>query len=355
MQAVRARVQFPRQLRFTRDGKYFVLLTLGVGFAAINTANNLLYLVLGMQLALIIVSGVMSEVSLRDLVVSRRLPVRAQAERAHLVEIEIRNKKSKIPSYAIEVEDIRAGHPTDKRCFFLKIAPKSVQVAAYRRTPHRRGRDQHTGFRIATRFPFGLFEKSVRYAVVEELVIYPAVDPVRPSVMIDVQTSDRAEQQSRGNGHEVIGLRPMRTGDDPRDVYWRKSTIPNQMVLKERARETRPNASLSLDDVLPLKANKDMWCASFERRIRETASMAVAHLRNGCDVKLFTNSGRVSLATAASGPDPLLRFLALVEPTREEEVKPVVTPLSPPPKSEEASLPGLGRPERAVPETGSDA
>ena len=66
----------PRRLKFTREGKFFVGITLGVGFAAINTANNLLYLLLGLLLALIIVSGVMSELSLRNLTVVRRLPLR---------------------------------------------------------------------------------------------------------------------------------------------------------------------------------------------------------------------------------------------------------------------------------------
>ena len=148
--AWRRRFRPPRRLKFTREGKFFVGITLGVGFAAINTANNLLYLLLGMLLALIVVSGIMSELSLRDLTVVRRLPLRAQVGRAHLVEIEVFNHKSRIPSYAIEVEDLRAGQPADKRCFFLKISPKSAQVAAYRRTPAKRGRDRHVGFRLAT-------------------------------------------------------------------------------------------------------------------------------------------------------------------------------------------------------------
>src|SRR6185436_19935940 len=49
----------PRKLKFTREGKYFLGITLGVGFAAINTGNNLLYLLLGMLLSLIVLSGVM--------------------------------------------------------------------------------------------------------------------------------------------------------------------------------------------------------------------------------------------------------------------------------------------------------
>src|SRR3954449_12865364 len=175
----RAIFRSPRRLKFPREGKVFVGIPLGVGFAAINTGNNLLYLLLGMLLALIVVSGLMSELSLRDLTVVRRLPLRAQVGRPHLVEIEVFNHKGKIPSYAIEVEDLRAGQPADKRCFFLKISPKSAQVAAYRRTPAKRGRDLHVGFRIATRFPFGFFEKSREISADGELIIYPAVEPLQ--------------------------------------------------------------------------------------------------------------------------------------------------------------------------------
>ena len=132
------RLRPPRRVRPTREGKWYIGITIGVGLAAINTGNNLLYLFLGTMLSLIIISGVMSELSLRRLTVIRRLPTRAQVGRPHLVEIEVFNRKRKVPSYAIEVEDLRAGQPADKRCFFLKISPGSAQVAAYRRTPQRR-------------------------------------------------------------------------------------------------------------------------------------------------------------------------------------------------------------------------
>src|SRR5574339_19159 len=70
--------KWPRKLRVTREGRYFLLITVCVGFGAFNTGNNLLYLLFGMFLSLILVSGVMSELSLRQLTVVRRLPPRAQ-------------------------------------------------------------------------------------------------------------------------------------------------------------------------------------------------------------------------------------------------------------------------------------
>ena len=301
----------PRRLKFTREGKFFVGITLGVGFAAINTANNLLYLLLGMLLALIVVSGVMSEISLRDLTVVRRLPQRAQVGRAHLVEIEVFNNKGRIPSYAIEVEDLRAGQPADKRCFFLKISPKSAQVAAYRRTPTKRGRDAHVGFRIATRFPFGLFEKSRELHSTGELIIYPAVDAVRLPPPVGGRSAGSEGVGGRGTSEEFLGLKPMRHGEDPRDIYWRKSTT-GQLVIRERAREARPDVTLPLDVDKPAAAGTE-WDVLFERRIRELASRAVAHLKRGDAVAVRTGRGISARADRLAGADPILRYLALVQ------------------------------------------
>jgi uncharacterized protein (DUF58 family) len=309
-------------LKLTREGKYFIFITFGVGVAAINTGNNLLYLLLGMLLSLIIVSGVLSELSLRHLTVTRRLPPRAQVGRPHLVEIEVFNHKQKVPSYAIEVEDLRAGQPADKRCFFLKISPRSAQVAAYRRTPARRGRDHHVGFRVATRFPFGLFEKSREVSADDELIIYPAVDPV---LLPASEAGDRLGGESslgRGSGDEIHGLRPMRDGDDPRDIYWRKSTVPDQRVLRERATDTRRDVVFSIDSVHSGATPDEDWSMRFERRIRDVASRAVAHLKRGDGVSVFASGGEKVRANTSVGADPLLRFLALLEPSQAPAQKP---------------------------------
>ena len=301
----------PRKLKLTREGKYFIGITFGVGFAAINTGNNLLYLLLGMLLSMIVVSGVLSELSLRELTVVRRLPPRAQVARPHLVEIEVFNHKRRIPSYAIEVEDLRAGQPADKRCFFLKISPRSAQVAAYRRTPARRGRDRHIGFRVATRFPFGLFEKSRELNAEGDLIIYPAVDAV---VLPSNLPGDRVGGNSalgRGSGDEILALRLMREGDDPRDIYWRKSV--EQMIVRERAREVRRDVSYAIDSSHPGRAPDEDWTARFERRIRDVASRAVAHIKRGDGVTVRTRGGERVRATTAVGADPVLRFLALLE------------------------------------------
>ncbi len=308
-------------MKFTREGKFFLGITLGVGFAAVNTGNNLLYLLLGLLLSLIIVSGLMSEISLRDLTVARRLPLRAQVGRPHLVEIEVFNHKGRVPSYAIEVEDLRAGQPADKRCFFLKISPRSAQVAAYRRTPTRRGRDTHTGFRIATRFPFGLFEKSREVSADGDLVIYPAVDPVDLRAAFPGRQGGGEGSARRGHGDDYLGLKLHRDGDDPKDIHWKKSAAAGQLVVRERAIEARPAVTLALDVHRPPAAGEE-WDLAFERRIRDVASRAVAHIKKGDHVTIETSAGERTRGDRGVGADPVLRYLALLSASERASISP---------------------------------
>ena len=63
-------------------GRVFLLMTLGVGVAAVNTGNNLLYLALSLNLSLILLSGVLSEGTLRHITLRVRPASEAFAEAA---------------------------------------------------------------------------------------------------------------------------------------------------------------------------------------------------------------------------------------------------------------------------------
>ena len=56
-----------RTIKPTRDGWWCLLVAVGLGVAAINTCNNLLYLLVSALLALVVVSGILSEQAMRGL------------------------------------------------------------------------------------------------------------------------------------------------------------------------------------------------------------------------------------------------------------------------------------------------
>ncbi|MFB6375371.1 MAG: DUF58 domain-containing protein, partial [Bradymonadaceae bacterium] len=100
-------LQPPRRLSFTRGGKYFAGMTLMVGLGAINTGNNLLFLVLGMMLSLIVASGMLSEAVLRKLRVRRQLPKHLFAHRTAPGEFLVENPKV-YASLSVEVVEMTA-------------------------------------------------------------------------------------------------------------------------------------------------------------------------------------------------------------------------------------------------------
>src|SRR5262245_64759439 len=77
---------------------------MGLGVAAINTRNNLLSMLVSLLLALIIVSGVLSEQSMRGLELTAVDPEEIFAGQPALFGITIVNRKRWLASYSITVE-----------------------------------------------------------------------------------------------------------------------------------------------------------------------------------------------------------------------------------------------------------
>jgi uncharacterized protein (DUF58 family) len=309
----------PRQLRFTREGKFFTFVTFGVGVAAINTGNNLLYLVLGLLLSLIVLSGVLSEISLRSLTFRRRLPRRAFAGSPLLVEIEVMNNKTWAPSYSVEVEDRVRDRVTDKRCYFLKVSPGAKQTAAYRRIAPVRGREQYTGLRVATRFPFGLFEKWREVEIDEEQVVFPS--PILkgdPPGSLSRERGGTTPRRQRGSG-DVDGLRELRDGEPAREIDWKKTARSvGPLIARERASEAARVVRIELRNG-PAERERPHFAATFEQDLRVAAGRVARALDRGATVELRAQdggTGRPVFITLSTGDqlDLGLRFLALLPP-----------------------------------------
>ncbi|HEX7479078.1 MAG TPA: DUF58 domain-containing protein [Polyangiales bacterium] len=316
--ALRREQPWRRHLRTTREGKAFVMVTLGVGVAAFNTGNNLLFLILGFMLSLIVLSGVMSETAIRGLRVSRHLPQRAFAGKVSLVEIVLRNKKPRSPSYSLEIEDIAEDAPTERRCYFLKVAPNAEQAAAYRRKPLRRGLMRFVGFRVATRYPFGIFEKWRMLQVPGELLVYPALLGERYTERDMSVSGVDSPSNKLGAGTEIAGLRGYEVGDDARAIHWKRTASLGKLVVMERQSDAAAQLSILLDNARPRDADAT-FAARLEYAISEAATLALGSLGRGLSVEVIARGGRSPLVLASSAADPILRYLALLEAVDAEQ------------------------------------
>lgn len=301
----------------TREGRVFILVTLGVGAAAVNTGNNLLYLVLGLLLSLIVLSGVLSEQVLRGLSVRRRLPKRAFAGSPCLIELTVENEKGRLPSLSIETEDVAKDAPTDRRCYFLKVAPRSEQAASYQRTPARRGIVRLTEVRVRTRYPFGLFEKGRVLDLADELLVYPALAPLSRASSQGGPAGADLPTSRLGRGADVASLRDYQEGDEVRAIHWRRSASLDRLVVRERHHDAARRLTLLIDERRPGDADEG-WDARFESAISMAAATAARALAEGSSVEAVARSGSSPLVLPGQPADPVWRFLALLEPVPAE-------------------------------------
>ncbi|HET6344518.1 MAG TPA: hypothetical protein VFH51_06275, partial [Myxococcota bacterium] len=93
----------PRQLRFTRAGRVLVSIALAAGLAAMNTGNNLLFFGWGMVLSAIVVSGVLSEATLRVLQGQVSVPSELRADLPANLPLSLYNASRRLPAFAVEL------------------------------------------------------------------------------------------------------------------------------------------------------------------------------------------------------------------------------------------------------------
>jgi uncharacterized protein (DUF58 family) len=306
---VRRWLRPPRSLRPTRAGWLFALITFAVGFAALNTGNNLLYLVLALMLAFLVLSGVLSESALRGIAVRRRLPGELYDRGLSRVGLEIANQQRRIPAYAVVVEDrVRERGGAERaagRVFALRVAPGGRELRSYRFRPAGRGEIRFAGFQVYTRFPFGLFSKSLRIEAPQPALVYPALE----TLGVPARLGSTAEIGERcAAGAEVSGLRDFAPGDPLRRVHWPSSLRRGALVVREVRSQQRDEIEVRLRTAGQIAGEL------FERAVCWAASEVVAFLAAGSRVALRTD--REHLAGRA-GPEQrarLLAFLARVEP-----------------------------------------
>ena len=315
--SVRRWLRPPRTLRPTRAGWVFFALTIGVGLAALNTGNNLMYMVLSLLLAFLVLSGVLSESALRGLTVRRLLPAELVAEQEASVGIEVRNGQRRVPSFAVVVEDvIRVAGITRPagRAFALRVEPGTAELRSYRFAPAARGPLAFVGFRVATRFPFGLFSKALWIDAAREALVFPALDPVRPArPQRGVMRRGEARAGPAGQSPESAGLRGYAPGDAHRRVHWRASLRRGALLVREQEQESTG------EHVVRLRTAGVPAGAGFEAAVRRAASDVAVNLRSGLRVGLRTDERAFAPGDGASQRRRLLAYLAGVAAEAERD------------------------------------
>lgn len=311
-----------RSIRLTPEGTRFILLTLAVGIAAINTGNNLLYLLLAMMLSLIVMSGVLSEQCLKRLDLRRRLPEHVFANRPTTGVLSIANRKPRFPTFSLRVKDVVAGVVVDRGIHLLHLPPHASTHQSFPLLVTRRGRYRIEEVKLLTRFPFGLFMKAATLPLASEAVVYPEVNPLPEALVHDLAALGHDHlRHRRGPGAGLHNLRDYQAGDDSRAIHWKTSARQASLIVRETESEDERRVTIVLPTAVPepmrgqgAGGGRPPWEAPFEQAVTLAASLAAHFHERGYALRLLAGDQDLPHGIEESHFYAILRLLALSEP-----------------------------------------
>jgi hypothetical protein len=170
------------EYKISREGWIYLGGLLLVALAALNTGNNLLFLILASLISIVLMSGILSSVTLSGVEMRLALPEHIFAGQPVRAMVELENQKLTLPSFSLRVEAVQEKGASAAAMFeqpvYFPYLPKQDRVQqSVPMTFARRGVYHQDAFRIVTRFPFGFLQKARRLNLKTEALVYPSVEP----------------------------------------------------------------------------------------------------------------------------------------------------------------------------------
>ncbi len=301
--------EFNGVVRLTRIGTGYLAFTLVIGFAAINTGNNSLYIGLAFMLGGLLISGLASKGGLKRIEVEFVSVDEAWAGRpAHGI---LRATNS---SRIWNVRDVLLISDELEKPLLLPLLQRGDTIQREARFLfRRRGRLQFKTASLYTRYPFGLFNKKRRVSFVGEAIVYPALlEPPLELLTADVLAGEMERTERLGPGSEIHAFREYIRGDSLKQVHWKKSASVGRWIMKQTETESTQTIEVAVDTVMPPGATEE----EFERMISEAATYLDLAIARRLEVVLHTPAGTIRGGGDAARR-PIFEALALLEPAGE--------------------------------------
>jgi uncharacterized protein (DUF58 family) len=316
-------IGYRMEYKVTRQGWVYVIGIILVALAALNTGNNLLFLILASLIASILMSGILSSITLAGVELRLQLPEHIFAGQSVRATVELQNEKMTLPSFSLRVEGAALKKGTVPSTALLETPVYFPYLARHEAVKQsvpllfpKRGVYRQEIFRIVTRFPFGFLQKARRLDIPTEAVVYPSVEASAEFLDVRPGIQGAMETFTKGRGQDLYALRDYQPNDSARLVHWKASARTGSLMVREFAREDDCNVLLIFD--LHCDAGRASASTSekgrFERAVTLCAAIAWSLHERGALLEFRSATTEIPLAPTSENIFPILHHLALAQP-----------------------------------------
>jgi uncharacterized protein (DUF58 family) len=330
-------ISYKMEYRVSREGWIYILGIFLVSVAALNTGNNLLFLILASLIAIILMSGVLSSITLSGIAMRLQLPEHIFAGQPVRALVEVQNEKLTLPSFSLRVEAVRPKTSLHAAMLetpvYFSYVPKHERVQQIvPMTFPRRGIYSQEAFRIVTRFPFGFLQKARRVDLKSEALVYPSVEPTRDFFEVLPGMQGALESVAKGRGQDLYALRDYQPRDSSRHVHWKASARLGSLMVREFTREDDCRVILVLDPHMSAGLAAKEADARFERAVTMCAALAWHFYERNAVLQFRTAGFETPLVEADEIIFDVLRHLATAKPCPPDPKRALLSDLANAPK-----------------------
>ena len=219
-------------IKITKSGYVFIFITIFLGFASINTANNLLYLITSCLLGFMGISGFFGKRNIENFEFSIKTPEEIYTNRDFSLNLKIKNRKKFFPSFLIniKIQDKILKIPFIDKFFEIE---ESIIFKFQKRGWHKINK-----IYIFSPFPYNFFVRSKKYPVNLKVLVFP--EPLKFSIKnLYIEQSSKGEKfiDEKGFTGDIIKIREYSDSDPMRLIHWKISSKYENLFVKELSSE----------------------------------------------------------------------------------------------------------------------
>jgi len=323
----------------TVPGVFLIILAMGIGTAAYNTASNILFLTLSLLLACLLLSGLMSWFNFSGVAWRLRAPGPWRAGHETLVTVEVRNTKRWLPTYGLWFELLTqprlapAGDKPAEQMRVREILAAIEKIVTRGRVflrerleaggettldwgvhPQRRGEAVVELSAVGSLFPFGFLKKSIGTAIRHTVAVWPAQVEYQWAGAVAAHAGSAGRRSARaGTGEDLLALRKYERGDSHRLIHWKASARLGQLMIRQFAAESHDGYVLRLDTPAGVWSRPEQ----FELLCSFAATMAEDLFAGGRLRGVTVNGGALMETRRLRDLEAFLDQLALLQPVEQ--------------------------------------